>query len=92
MICDALNSGGGMKKIPLYLRVSTDRQTTDSQAIELRDYCKRRGWTDVAEYCDTGSGAKQWSHMIVPSFPAKLIVPIAGSGSGEEPSGDMSSA
>jgi hypothetical protein len=29
--------------IALYLRVSTDRQTTDSQALELRDYCKRRG-------------------------------------------------
>src|SRR5947207_15034909 len=47
-----------MKKIALYLRVSTDRQTTQSQALELRDYCKRRGWTDVAEYCDTASGAK----------------------------------
>src|SRR5438552_1490091 len=47
-----------MKKIALYLRVSTDSQTTDSQAVELRDYCKRRGWTDVAEYCDTASGAK----------------------------------
>ena len=44
--------------IALYLRVSTDRQTTDSQAIELRDYCRRRGWIDVAEYCDTVSGAK----------------------------------
>jgi len=47
-----------MTKIALYLRVSTDRQTTDSQAIELRAYCQRRGWTDVAEYCDTVSGAK----------------------------------
>jgi DNA invertase Pin-like site-specific DNA recombinase len=47
-----------MKKIALYLRVSTDRQTTDSQAVELSDYCKRRGWTDVAEYRDTASGAK----------------------------------
>src|SRR6266700_364215 len=45
-------------KIALYLRVSTDRQTTCSQAVELREYCKRRGWPDVAEYCDTASGAK----------------------------------
>ena len=45
-------------RIALYLRVSTDRQTTDSQAVELRDYCARRGWTDVAEYSDTASGAK----------------------------------
>ena len=45
-------------KIALYLRVSTDRQTTDSQAVELREYCARRGWTSVIEYCDTASGAK----------------------------------
>jgi DNA invertase Pin-like site-specific DNA recombinase len=45
-------------KIALYLRVSTDRQTTDSQAVELRDYCARRGWTDFKEYSDTSSGAK----------------------------------
>jgi putative DNA-invertase from lambdoid prophage Rac len=45
-------------KIGLYLRVSTDRQTTDSQAVELRDYCARRGWTNVIEYSDTSSGAR----------------------------------
>jgi Resolvase, N terminal domain len=33
-------------KIAIYLRVSTDRQTTDSQAVELRDYCTRRGWKE----------------------------------------------
>jgi putative DNA-invertase from lambdoid prophage Rac len=44
--------------IALYLRVSTDRQTTRSQAIELREYCKRRGWKDVREFADTSSGAK----------------------------------
>jgi DNA invertase Pin-like site-specific DNA recombinase len=53
-----MNSKGSMKKIALYLRVSTDRQATDSQALELREYCSRRGWTGVAEYCDTASGAK----------------------------------
>jgi DNA invertase Pin-like site-specific DNA recombinase len=42
----------------LYFRVSTDRQTTQSQAIELRNYCKRRGWDNVREYSDTASGAK----------------------------------
>lgn len=47
-----------MKKIALYLRVSTDRQTTDSQAVELREYCRNRGWSNVAEYSDTSSGAK----------------------------------
>jgi DNA invertase Pin-like site-specific DNA recombinase len=42
----------------IYLRVSTDRQTTDSQAVELREYCARRGWMDVQEYSDVSSGAK----------------------------------
>ena len=45
-------------RIALYLRVSTDRQTTDSQAVDLRDYCARRGWQNVTEYSDTASGAK----------------------------------
>jgi len=44
--------------IAIYLRVSTDRQSTDSQAVGLRDYCKRRGWSDVVEYCDVASGAR----------------------------------
>ena len=44
--------------IALYLRVSTDKQTTRSQAIELRKYCKRRGWKNVREFSDTASGAK----------------------------------
>jgi DNA invertase Pin-like site-specific DNA recombinase len=45
-------------RIAIYLRVSTDRQTTDSQVVELREYCTRRGWTNVIEYTDTASGAK----------------------------------
>ena len=45
-------------KVAIYLRVSTDRQTTESQAVELHDYCKRRGWDDVQEFSDTSSGAK----------------------------------
>jgi DNA invertase Pin-like site-specific DNA recombinase len=47
-----------MKKTAIYLRVSTDRQTTDSQARELRDYCARRGWHEVREFSDVSSGAK----------------------------------
>jgi DNA invertase Pin-like site-specific DNA recombinase len=34
-------------KVAIYLRVSTDRQTTESQAVELREYCARRGWIRV---------------------------------------------
>lgn len=45
-------------RIALYVRVSTDRQTTESQVVELHDYCGRRGWTNLREYSDTSSGAK----------------------------------
>jgi DNA invertase Pin-like site-specific DNA recombinase len=44
--------------IAIYLRVSTDRQTTDSQAVELREYCLRREWNNAREFSDTASGAK----------------------------------
>ncbi len=42
----------------IYLRVSTDKQTTSAQRQELREICKRRGWTEVTEYSDVISGAK----------------------------------
>ncbi len=45
-------------KAAIYLRVSTDKQTTAAQRDELREICRRRGWTDVAEYSDVISGAK----------------------------------
>jgi DNA invertase Pin-like site-specific DNA recombinase len=45
-------------KIAIYTRVSTDKQTHDSQLNELREYCRRRGWTDVREFADVISGAK----------------------------------
>ena len=46
------------QKIVIYARVSTDRQTYDSQLGELREYCERRGWQDVQEITDTVSGVK----------------------------------
>jgi|ERR1044071_998075 DNA invertase Pin-like site-specific DNA recombinase len=42
----------------MYLRVSTDKQTTGSQRKELREICKRRGWEGVIEYEDVASGAR----------------------------------
>lgn len=47
------------KKIALYSRVSTDKQTTENQLIELRAVAERHGWIIVDEYIDQGiSGAK----------------------------------
>jgi DNA invertase Pin-like site-specific DNA recombinase len=52
-------SGGmGRMKAAIYLRVSTDKQTTSAQRQELREICKRRGWDGVIEYEDVISGAK----------------------------------
>jgi len=47
-----------MKRIALYLRVSTSDQTTDPQRAELLEYCKNRKWEDVTVFADTISGAK----------------------------------
>jgi DNA invertase Pin-like site-specific DNA recombinase len=43
----------------LYARVSTDRQSTENQLIELRQTAARLGWEVVGEFVDNGiSGAK----------------------------------
>ena len=39
-----------MKKVAIYARVSTDKQTVDNQLIELRNLCERLGYTIVQEY------------------------------------------
>lgn len=44
----------------LYYRVSTDKQTTDPQRIELLEYCQRKGIENPLEFHDVISGAK-WS-------------------------------
>ena len=47
------------KRVALYLRVSTDEQTTDNQRRELEAVAKRSGWEIVEAYEDHGiSGAK----------------------------------
>jgi DNA invertase Pin-like site-specific DNA recombinase len=47
------------KRVALYLRVSTDQQTTDNQERELRQVAERAGWEVVEVYRDRGiSGAK----------------------------------
>jgi len=43
----------------LYLRVSSNGQTTDNQEIELLDLCKRRNFNIVETYKETVSGLKK---------------------------------
>lgn len=48
-----------MRRAALYIRVSTDQQTTDNQERELREIAARTGWNIVEVYKDHGiSGAK----------------------------------
>src|SRR4029077_15932036 len=50
---------GSTKRAALYLRVSTDGQTTTNQQAELEAVVKRSGWEAVEVYRDHGiSGAK----------------------------------
>lgn len=47
------------KRVALYLRVSTDGQTTRNQGRELREVARARGWEITKVYDDDGvSGAK----------------------------------
>jgi len=47
------------KRIAIYARVSTDKQSTENQLLELRTLCTKLGYAIVQEYTDNGiSGAK----------------------------------
>jgi len=45
-------------RIAIYSRVSTDRQETENQVSQLRDFADRQGWEIVREYSDIASGGK----------------------------------
>jgi DNA invertase Pin-like site-specific DNA recombinase len=48
-----------MKRVGLYLRVSTDQQTVENQRRELTAACEHRGWSIITEFADEGiSGSK----------------------------------
>ena len=44
-------------KAAIYCRVSTDKQTTDNQNIQLTEVAEKQGWDVQAVYADTISGA-----------------------------------
>jgi len=46
-------------RVAIYTRVSgqSNRQDTENQALQLREYCERQGW-DYVEYTDRRSGAR----------------------------------
>ena len=48
-------------KVAIYVRVSTQQQTTDNQLLYLYEICERNDWTVVEEYNETISGTKSAS-------------------------------
>jgi len=46
------------KKSAVYLRVSTDEQSVRSQKHAVLEFCRKRGWKNLALYTETASGAK----------------------------------
>lgn len=45
-------------KIAIYARVSTDKQDTENQTAQLREFAPKQGWQIVHEYIDYESGSK----------------------------------
>ena len=45
-------------RVALYLRVSTDKQETENQALQLREFADKQGWQVSQEYIDHESGGK----------------------------------
>jgi DNA invertase Pin-like site-specific DNA recombinase len=65
------------KKVAIYARVSTDKQTTENQLNELRAVASRMGYIIVQEYVENGiSGAKSRSDR--PSLDAMLKDAVRG--------------
>ncbi len=65
------------KKVAIYARVSTDKQTTENQLNELRAVANRMGYVIVQEYVENGiSGAK--SRTDRPSLDAMMKDAVRG--------------
>jgi DNA invertase Pin-like site-specific DNA recombinase len=47
-----------MTRVAIYARVSTNKQDTENQLVQLREYCARMGWEIIEEFVDTDSGSK----------------------------------
>jgi DNA invertase Pin-like site-specific DNA recombinase len=63
-------------KIAIYARVSTDKQDTENQAVQLREFAPKQGWEIVHEYIDYESGSKstreQFQRMLVDASRRKF--------------------
>jgi putative DNA-invertase from lambdoid prophage Rac len=49
---------GQTMKIAIYARVSTDKQETENQLLQLREFASKLDWQISLEYVDYESGSK----------------------------------
>ena len=45
-------------RVAIYTRVSTDKQETENQLAQLRDFAAKQNWTITDEFADVASGGK----------------------------------
>jgi DNA invertase Pin-like site-specific DNA recombinase len=63
-----VENGSATMRVALYLRVSTEEQTNDNQAAQLRAFATTQGWDVTHEFADEVSGSKGESQR--PNFRA----------------------
>lgn len=67
------------KRAALYLRVSTDGQTTANQQMALEAVATQRGWKVVAAYEDAGISGSKGAMGVLGSTDCSMTRPVRGS-------------
>jgi site-specific DNA recombinase len=73
---------GEIKKVVLYVRVSTAEQaekdlSLPAQLDALKDYCKRRGYTAIAEYVEPGASGTDDNRRVFNLMMQEVMAPSA---------------
>ena len=65
-------------KVAIYVRVSTDKQESENQLIELREYCMSSGYQIFNEYIDIISGKEDkrpnWDQLFLDAHRKKFVI------------------
>ena len=65
-------------KVAIYVRVSTDKQESENQLIELREYCKKSDFQVFNEYVDIISGKEDsrpnWDQLFIDAHRKKFDI------------------
>ena len=67
-----------IKKVAIYVRVSTNKQEVSNQLNQLREYCKKKGYEVIYEYIDIISGGNvsrpNWDLMFIHAHQLKFDI------------------